>query len=95
MQIARVPTVQEVTLVTAGVEQAFPIQISHQNSTVKSLQIKSRTLNDLKYGFALGGPYTTIFAGQTYWKERMESMIMTLYFVGTVNGQIVELEYWN
>jgi hypothetical protein len=95
MDFPRVPQVINVTLTTAGVEQSQAIVTDADTQpAIKSLQIRSRSSDSLQYGFVASGPYSTIPADQTYWKENMQAWTLTLYLVGSVNGQVVEIEVW-
>lgn len=92
--IARAPFIEEITLVTNGVEQSFVLQSDPTLPSIKRIQVKSRTLNDLKYRYISSGPFVTIFAGQTYWQDEIDAWLLTIFLVGTIDGQIAELEYW-
>lgn len=93
--IARIPLIYNVTLVTAGVEQSQILQSDPFSSSIKRIQVKSRTANDLKYSYITTGPYVTIFSGQTYWQDEIDAWTLEIFLVGTVNGQVAELEVWN
>lgn len=92
--IARIPLIYNTALTTAGVEQSLVLESDYQNSSIKRIQIKSRTSNDLKYSYLAGGNYVTIFAGQTYWQDEIDAWVLTVYLIGTLDGQIAEIEVW-
>ena len=91
---ARKPFIENITLVTAGVEQSFDLQIDPEKPKIKRIQLKSRQTNNLQYGYVTTGPYVTIPSGQTYWQDIIDSWLLTIYLVGSIDGQIAELEYW-
>lgn len=93
------PIVYNITLATSGVEQSQDLFISiptgsSYGPTIKALQIRSRDAKDLQYGFITSGPYSTIPSGQTYWRDNLDVVALTVYLVGTLNGQIIEIEVW-
>lgn len=94
---ANVPTILNETLETAGIEES---KVLHDPATqpehLKGIQIKSRTAaDDLRYGFAPGGPYVTIHGGQTYAMWNLDiGQSFSVYLVGTVDGQVAEIEVW-
>lgn len=90
------PVSSELTLTTAGVEQSFDINVPDSSKeSVKKIQIRSRTSDALKYGWAPGGPYVTIPKDQTYWDDLLDiRQQLTVYLVGTLNGQVAEIQVW-
>lgn len=94
---ANLPKVFNKTLVTLGNEET---QVIHtpgvDRDTVKGIQIKSRTTaNSLQYGFEPGGPYTTIPGGNTYAMWNLDiGQAFTVYLVGSIDGQVAEIEVW-
>lgn len=94
---AAIPIIVNITLVTAGVEQQVDILIPVDlvpSAPIRAFQIKSRSAEALEMAWESGGAHTTIPAGQTYWKEGMNSVRLTVFLTGVTNGQIAELEYW-
>jgi hypothetical protein len=94
MEIARVPTIYNLVLTTAGTEYPQVLNTTDQ-PTIKKVQIKSRTKSDdLSYSWVTAGNFVTIFGGQTYWEDNLEAWQLTLFIKGTVNGQVAEIEVW-
>lgn len=93
MPSSRTPTIYNIILVTAGVEQN-QVLVTVDQPTIKKILVKSRTSNDLRFSWASGGTYVTIPAGQTYWDDELELWDKTLYLVGTLNGQVAEIQVW-
>lgn len=95
MIASRVPTIYNVTLTTAGTEQSKDLQTDPNLPSIKRIQVKSRTANDLKYSYITAGPYVTIPAGLTYWQDIIDAWIITIFLTGTINGQVAEIEVWS
>lgn len=92
---ANVPLNDTLTLVTSGVEQSYPINLGTEFESVKKVQFKSRTSDAFQYSYTQSGPYTTVPASQTYFEFNLDvRQPLTAYFVGTVNGQVIEIEIW-
>jgi len=87
------PTIFTKTLVTAGVE-GNQILVVEGNPTLKKIMIKSRTTNDLKFSWVSSGNFVTIPSGQTYWDDGLDKPVATIYLIGTLNGQIAEIQVW-
>ena len=90
------PTIINVTLATAGVEQEVVIDAGEEPiiERIAGIQVKSRSSEDLEMAWESGGDHVTIPAGQTYWKEGMNCHILSLWLTGVSNGQVAEIEYW-
>lgn len=93
---ANVPLNDTLALVTAGAEQPYVINVGTEFESVKKVQFKSRTTADsFQYSYTMGGPYTTVPGGQTYFEFNLDiHQALNAYFVGSVNGQVIEIEIW-
>lgn len=94
MYASRVPKIYNLTLTTAGVEQSQVLQNDSTLSSIKRIQVKSRSKNDLKYSYIAGGSFVTIPSGLTYWQDEIDAWLLELFLVGTIDGQIAEIEVW-
>lgn len=94
MERARVPFTDNVTLTVAGTEYSRTLQNDPSMNTVKAFQVKSQSSDALKYSYSPGGPYITIPPDQTKWEEDLFAYNLIIYLVGTVDGQIAEIEWW-
>lgn len=94
MYASRVPKIYNLILTTAGAEQSQVLQNDSTLSSIKRIQVKSRSKNDLKYSYIAGGPFVTIPSGQTYWQDVVDAWLLELFLVGTIDGQVAEIEVW-
>ena len=88
------PTIDELVLATAGVEESQVLQDDDGGPPIKKVQLKCRTGTPIKYGYAPGGPYVTLGTNETYWQDGLDARHITLYVVGTIDGQVAEIETW-
>ena len=90
------PAIFNQTLDTLGVEESFDINVPDPSKEpVKKIQIKSKTSDPMQYGWAPGGPYVTIPADQTFWDDNLDiPQQLTVYLVGSINGQVAEIQVW-
>jgi len=90
---AGTPIMYNKTLTTADVEETQTIEVVGES--IKKIQIKSQSGDSLQYGWATTGPYTTIPADQTYYEGGLDIRTdLDIFLVGSVNGQVAEIEVW-
>lgn len=89
------PKIFNVTLTTTGVEYSQVVQDgSTELVNIRSLQIRSKEDASMQYGFITTGPYVTIPKGCTYWQDNIDMPNLTVYLVGSVDGQTAEIQVW-
>ena len=93
--LGRTPTPVNLTLTSSAVEYEYVVGQGTQPLT--QIQIKARTLTDLKFGWSSGDTsdsYITIEAGSVYFENDLK-YTGSVFIKGTSDGDVAELLLWN